>query len=55
MLFIETNLKVNATHCYGTDGSSYKVVIYIQKLHHFYNRFSPDDGPKSSRKYLGNK
>ena len=35
--------------------SSYKVVKYIQKLHHFCNRSSPDDGPKSSRKYLGNK
>ena len=22
-----------------------------QKLHHFCNRFSPDDGPKSGRKY----
>ena len=24
-----------------------------QKLHHFCNRSSPDDGPKSGRKYLG--
>ena len=24
-----------------------------QKLHHFCNRTSPDDGPKSGRKYLG--
>ena len=29
--------------------SSYKVVMYIQKLHHFH-----DDGPKLDRKYLGN-
>ena len=29
--------------------------MYIQRLHHFCNRFSPDDGPKSARKYLGNK
>ena len=35
--------------------SSYKVVMYIQKLHHFCNTSSPDDGPKSARKYLGNK
>ena len=35
--------------------SSYKVVMYIQKLHHFCNRSSSDDGPKSCRKYLGNK
>ena len=32
--------------------SSDKVVIYIQKLH---NRLFPDDGPKSGRRYLGNK
>ena len=24
-----------------------------QKLHHFCNRFSPDNGPKSGRKYKG--
>ena len=34
---------------------SYKVVMYIQKLHHFCNTFSPDDRPKSDRKNLGNK
>ena len=33
---------------------SYKVVMYTQKLHHFCNTSSPDDGPKSGRKYLGN-
>ena len=27
----------------------------MQKLHRFCNRSSPDDGPKSGRKYLGNK
>ena len=35
--------------------SSYKVVMYIQKLHHLYNRSSPDDCPNLDRKYLGNK
>ena len=35
--------------------SSYKVAMYIQKLHNFYNTSSPDDGPKSGRKYLRNK
>ena len=35
--------------------SSYKVVVYIQTLHRFCNTSSPDDGPKSGRKYLGNK
>ena len=35
--------------------SSYKVVVHMQKLHRFCNRSSPDDGPKSGRKYLGNK
>ena len=34
---------------------SYKVVMYIQKLHHFCNTSSADDGPESDRKYLGNK
>ena len=35
--------------------STYKLVMYIQKLHHFCNTPSPDDGPKLDRKYLGNK
>ena len=35
--------------------SSYKVAMYIQKLHRFCNTSSADDGPKSGRKYLGNK
>ena len=35
--------------------SSYKVVMYVQKLHPIYKRSSPDDGPKSGCKYLGNK
>ena len=34
--------------------SFYKVVMYIQKLHHFCNRSFLDDGPKSGRKYSGN-
>ena len=34
--------------------SSNKVAMYIQKLHHFCNTSSPDDSPKSGRKYLGN-
>ena len=29
--------------------------MYIQKLHHFCNTSSADDGPKLGRKYLGNK
>ena len=29
--------------------------MYIQKLHHFCNTSSPDDGPKLGRKYLENK
>ena len=33
--------------------SSYKVVMYIQKLHHFCNRSSSGYGPKLGRKYLG--
>ena len=34
--------------------SSSKVVMYIQKLHHFCNTPSPDDGPKLGGKYSGN-
>ena len=40
-----TILKVNAKHCNGPDA----------QLHHFCNTSSPDDGPKSDRKYLVNK
>ena len=32
--------------------SSYKVVMYIQKLHDFCNTSSPDDGQKLGGKYL---
>ena len=39
---------------YGRSSSN-KVVMYIQKLHHFCNTSSPNEGPKSNRKYLGNK
>ena len=34
--------------------SSYKVTMYIQKLNHFCNTSSPDDGQKLGRKYSGN-
>ena len=47
--------KVNATHYNSTNAHSYKVVMYIQKLHPFCNTSSPDDGPKLRRRYLGNK
>ena len=46
--------KVNATQYNSTNAHSYKVVMCIQKLHHFCNTSSPDDGPKLGRKYLGN-
>ena len=46
--------KVNTTQYNSTNAHSYKVVMYIQKLHHFCNTSSPDDGPKLGRKYLGN-
>ena len=35
------------THNNSTDAHSNKVVMYIQKLHHFCNTSSPCDGPKS--------
>ena len=31
-----------------------EIVIYIEKLHHFCNTSSSDDGPMLGRKYLGN-
>ena len=46
--------KVNATEYNSTKAHSYKVVMYIQKLHHFCNTSSADDDPKLGRKYLGN-
>ena len=46
--------KVNTTRYNSTNAHSYKVVMDIQKLHHFCNTSSPDDGPKLGRKYLGN-
>ena len=38
--------KVNATQYNSTNAHSYKVVMYIQKLHHFRNTSSSDDSPK---------
>ena len=46
--------KVNAIQYNSTNAHSYKVVMYIQKLHHFCNTSSPDDGPRLGRKYLEN-
>ena len=46
--------KANATQYNSTNAHSYKVVMYIQKLHHFCNTSFPDDGPLLGRKYLGN-
>ena len=33
--------------------NSYKVAMYMQRLHCFYNIHTPDDGPRSVRKYKG--
>ena len=38
--------KKNATQYTSINAHSYKVVMYLQKLHHFRNTHSPDDGPK---------
>ena len=46
--------KVNATQDNGINTHSYKVVIYLQKLHSFCNTSSGDDGPRSDWKYSGN-
>ena len=44
----------NATQYNSTNAHSYKVVMYIEKLHHFCNTTSPEDDPKLGRMYLGN-
>ena len=44
-----------AAHSYNsTLDHSYKVVMYLQKLHHFCNTSSPDDGQHLGRKYREN-
>ena len=35
--------KVNVTQYNSTNAHSYKVVMYIQKLHHFCNTSSPNE------------
>ena len=49
-LNIELHLKVNAIIFNGKDALTPSNMLK-QKLHHFCNRSSPDDGPKSGRKY----
>ena len=44
--------KVNVTQYNSTDAHSYKVVIYIQKLHHFFNHILPWWWPKVGQKVL---
>ena len=54
-LFIEINSKSKRyTIQQHKRSSSYKVVMYIQKLYHFCNTSTLDDGIKLGRKYLGN-
>ena len=43
----------NNINTLNLDAHFYKVVMYIQKLHHFCNTSSPDDGQKLGRTYLG--
>ena len=45
--------KVNATQYNSTNAHSFKVVMYIQKLH-LSNTSSSDDGPKLGRMYMVN-
>ena len=47
-------LKKNATQYISINTHSYKVVMYGQKLHHFYNTHFSDDGSRLGRRYLGN-
>ena len=53
-LFIETDSKSKRYTIQRYKRSSYKVVMYIQKLHHYCNTSSPDDDPELGRKYWGN-
>ena len=46
--------KVNAIQHTSINVNSYKVIMYMQKLHSFCNTSSPDDGPRLGWKYLGN-
>ena len=32
---------------------TYKVIMYMQRSHRFCNIHTPDDGPRSDRKYKG--
>ena len=41
MLFTETNRKENATQFNSANAHSYRVVMYIQTLHHFCNTSPP--------------
>ena len=53
--FLSTYFLLILSNCrIERNAHSYEVVMYIQKLHHFYNISSPDDGPKLGRKHLGN-
>ena len=54
MLFIKTNSKSKSYTIQQYKRSSDKVVMYIEKLHHFCSTFYLDDGPNLGRKYLGN-
>ena len=53
--YLLNNFKSKRYTLHQSRCSSYKVIMYIQKLHHFCNTSSPDDGPKLGRKYSGNK
>ena len=53
-IFIKTNSKSKRYTILEYSRSSYKVVLYIQKLYHFCNTSFPGDCPELGRKYLGN-
>ena len=46
--------KINATQYTSIKAHSYKVLMYLQKLHYFRNTHTPDDGRRLDRKYKGN-
>ena len=44
---------MNATQYTSINTHSYKVIIYMQRLHHFCNIHTLDDGPRYGQKVRG--
>ena len=46
--------KIKATQYTSIKIHTYKLVMYLEMLHHFCSIHTPDDGPRLGRKYSGN-